>query len=98
MRGILAVAILGTVVIATARPALTQGAGGASPSTVRAPFVIVDESGKPLMVVKRSTLGGRFGELKILDPEGRGVAGLESFAGRGRVFSEGVLGTSYLGK
>jgi hypothetical protein len=60
--------------------------------------VIVDESGKPLMVVKRSTLGGRFGELKILDPEGRGVAGLESFAGRGRVFSEGVLGTSYLGK
>jgi hypothetical protein len=50
------------------------------------------------MVVKRSTLGGRFGELKILDPEGRGVAGLESFAGRGRVFSEGVLGTSYLGK
>lgn len=89
---------MGAMVIATARPGLTQGEGGASPNTVKAPFFVVDESGKPLMVIKKSTLGGRFGELKVLDPDGRAVAGLESFVGSGRVFVEGPWGTKYVGK
>jgi hypothetical protein len=98
LRGVLVAAVLGAVVVVTARPGLTQGSAGQSQNTVKAPFVVVDESGKPLLVIRKSTLGGRFAELKMIDPEGRSVAGLESFYGSGRVFSQGSFGTAYLGK